>query len=517
MMKRAIWIILGALVGFPQLIIAQEMVLLQKPVSNKIVVKFMFQNGSISDPVGKEGLTALTANLIMEGGTERHTRAQIDDMIYPMAARYGASVDKEVSVFTFEFPVQFQNEFTEIMMGLMLTPSFAREDFDRVKSNQLNYVEQVIKASSDEDFSKMVLEEMLFEGTPYRHMVAGTIEGIQSINLGDVKNHYEQYFSSQNLRIGIAGKFSDNYARHIEEQMRRLPGHNIVIPELSNPGFPNGVQVRIVQKDDALGSAIYAGFPIEITREHDDFVALMVANSWLGEHRKSYGRLFQELREIRSMNYGTYSYIEWYKDGSYNQLPPPGVPRNLNYFSLWIRPVQTAESLRQQNEELKGVKTGHAHFALRLAVMELANLIENGLTEQDFIRTRDFLKNYTKLYIQTPERELGFLMDSKFYNRTDFIKEVDQKLDKLTLDDVNAAVKKYLQAENMHVAIITHNSEAKTLAPSLRQNAASPMSYSKVVKDGLPDRVLEKDKRAAVYPLKVRKVEIKESKEMFIR
>jgi zinc protease len=59
------------------------------------------------------------------------------------------------------------------MMGLMLTPSFVQEDFDRVKSNQLNYVEQVIKASSDEDYSKMVLEEMLFQGTPYRHMVSG--------------------------------------------------------------------------------------------------------------------------------------------------------------------------------------------------------------------------------------------------------------------------------------------------------------------------------------------------------
>jgi hypothetical protein len=38
------------------------MVLLKKPVSNKIVVKYMFQNGSIFDPAGKEGISALTAN-----------------------------------------------------------------------------------------------------------------------------------------------------------------------------------------------------------------------------------------------------------------------------------------------------------------------------------------------------------------------------------------------------------------------------------------------------------------------
>jgi zinc protease len=152
-----------------------------------------------------------------------------------------------------------------------------------------------------------------------------------------------------------------------------------------------------------------------------------------------------------------------------------------------------------------------------LAVMELQNLIKNGLTEQDFIRTRDFLKNYTKLYIQTPERELGFLMDSKFYNRTDFIKEVGEKLETLTLEEVNAAAKKYLQVENMHVAIITHNSEAKPLAQSLKQNSASPMSYSNVIREGLSRNVLEKDRKAEIFPLNVKNVEIVESKDVFLK
>ena len=36
---------------------AQEVVELKMAQSNKIVVKFMFRNGSICDPAGKEGLT----------------------------------------------------------------------------------------------------------------------------------------------------------------------------------------------------------------------------------------------------------------------------------------------------------------------------------------------------------------------------------------------------------------------------------------------------------------------------
>ena len=43
---------------------AIDVVELQLPSSNKIVMKFMFKNGSIADPVGKEGLTFATAQLV---------------------------------------------------------------------------------------------------------------------------------------------------------------------------------------------------------------------------------------------------------------------------------------------------------------------------------------------------------------------------------------------------------------------------------------------------------------------
>src|SRR5215470_10042641 len=80
---------------------AQEAVELKTTASNLIVIKLMFRNGSISDPKGKEGLTELTASLITEGGTKDLTSTQIKDKIYPWAAEFGSSVDKEVSVFTF--------------------------------------------------------------------------------------------------------------------------------------------------------------------------------------------------------------------------------------------------------------------------------------------------------------------------------------------------------------------------------------------------------------------------------
>src|SRR5215218_9636500 len=81
---------------------AQEVVELPLPNSNQVVIKLQFRNGSIADPVGKEGLTEATASLVAEGGTRELNYSAIQEAIYPMAAQYSVNVDKEVTVFTFQ-------------------------------------------------------------------------------------------------------------------------------------------------------------------------------------------------------------------------------------------------------------------------------------------------------------------------------------------------------------------------------------------------------------------------------
>ncbi|WP_207496177.1 M16 family metallopeptidase [Aridibaculum aurantiacum] len=494
---------------------SQEVTELKLPQSNKIIIKLMFRNGSVSDPAGKEGITYTTANTLVRGGTDKLTSKQIQELIYPMAASYSALVDKEVTTFTFAVHRDFLQKFYPVLKGLVLTPSFAEEDFSRVKSNQQNYVDQVIRASSDEDYSKFALEHLLFRGTAYQHMVAGNRATVQGISLEDVRQYYKNQFTLSNLSIGIAGNYPAEFLEQLKKDLQRLPAGKPNTTAAVVPAKPEGINVQIISKTDALGSAIFAGFPMPVTRKNDEFAALMVANSFLGEHRKSYGQLYDKIRTIRSMNYGDYSYIEWYEAGGSNMLPVPGVPRRSNYFSLWIRPVQTGEGLRSQYVELRSIPIGHAHFALRLAVREVDNLIKKGMTKKDFELTRDFLRSYNKLYTQTPERQLGFLMDSKFYGRKDYIKEMDALLAKLTVDDVNRAIRKYWQVENMHVAIVTDDSEAQPLADALLNNTPSPMSYSNLVKAGLPKEVVAEDNEIAKYELKISNVRIVDNQETF--
>ncbi|HEX8549656.1 MAG TPA: insulinase family protein [Cytophagaceae bacterium] len=513
-MKNLLFILLFLYTVLPR-ISAQEIVELKKPGFDIVVVKMMFKNGSITDPKGKEGLTNLVGNIISEGGTQTLTKSQIDEKIYPMAAQYSFSVDKEVSVLTFQVHKDFLDKFYAIAKDLVLAPAFSEADFNRVKSNQLNYVSQVIKASSDEEYSKKALEDFLFRGTNYQHMVEGTASSVAAISLTDVKAHYKKYFTKYNLTVGVAGDYPQDFLKRLKDDMAGLDSPKPVLPSVGKARAPKGIEVEIISKENTLGSAVFAGFPLNITRSNDEFAALMVANSWLGEHRKAYGKLYNKIRETRSMNYGDYTYIEWYENGGQNLLPQTGVPRTSNYFSLWLRPVQTAEQLKQQYPELKDIKVGHAHFAMRLAIREIDMLIKNGLTQKDFEATRDFLRSYVKLYIQTPEKELGFLMDSKFYGRKNYISELDVLLGKLDLASVNSAVKKYLQVNNLCVTVVTDDSEAAPLSQSLLSNATSPMSYSNTVKQGLPAEVLKEDEEVAKYKLNIATVKIIKNEDTF--
>ena len=65
------------------------------------------------------------------------------------------------------------------------------------------------------------------------------------------------------------------------------------------------------------------------------------------------------------------------------------------------------------------------------------------------------------------------------------------------------------------MTIVTDDSEAEPLRQALLSNTPSPMSYSNLVKEGLPQQVLAEDDQVANYKLNVKDVKIVNSKDTF--
>src|ERR1051325_3298710 len=60
--------------------------------------RLLFMTGAANDPQGKEGVAALTAAMLSDGGSRAMPYEQIVEAFYPMAAGFGSQVDNEMTV-----------------------------------------------------------------------------------------------------------------------------------------------------------------------------------------------------------------------------------------------------------------------------------------------------------------------------------------------------------------------------------------------------------------------------------
>jgi zinc protease len=467
--------------------------LLHSPTNSLVALRFVFRAGSQLDPAGKQGLAALTAAMVAEGGTKSLSYDQLLDAFYPMAAAVDGACHKEVTVFSGTIHRDNLAHYIPLVTEMITQPRFAPEDFERLRNEALDYVTKSLRGNNDEELGKWTLQVELFKDHPYGHPDRGTAQGLKAITLDDVKEFHSRHYTREALRLGLAGGFAEATPGLVASQLGKLSSAGLDVPALPAPRKPSGLEVTIVEKP-ADATAISIGFPIDVTRRDDDFYALAVANSYLGEHRTFNGKLMQDLRGKRGLNYGDYSYIEDFIQEGQSTFPIPNNPRRQAYFSIWIRPVPPDKSI----------------FALRAALWELDRLVERGMSPQDFEATRTFVLNYSKLWVQTLSRRLGYAIDGEFYGRKDLVTELAERLPKLTVDQVNAAVRKHLKTDGIKVAIVAK--DAAGLRELLTSGKPSPISYDT---QGTPEDVLAEDKQIAVFPLKDVSVRIVPVAQMF--
>lgn len=459
----------------------------EKNKSNIITFRIQFKIGSIHDPAGKEGLNSLTALMISEGGSMQRSYEDVKKAWYPMAATFTSNPDKEVTTFEAHCHVDSLDGFYAIMMSLLSAPRFDASDFQRNKELMINQIRNTLRNNDDENLGKKTLEVELYRNHPYGHIEEGTVKGLESITLEDVRNYYTQHYGRNNVVIGLAGNYPDKIRKQLADDFAKMP---IVTPEskpLPQPEKIQDLEVTIVQKE-AFATAISMGFPVDVNRSNPDFYTLLLVNAYFGEHRNSSGVLYQRIREKRGMNYGDYSYVENFIQEPGTRLVSPNIPRRQQFFSIWIRPVVHHNAL----------------FAMRCALYELNKLVDHGLTQEQLDITKTFIINYSKLFIQTQSRRLGFKMDSDWYGTEFYIDKIEKELKKVTLDQVNAAIKKHLQGKNLKIAIITHDGEG--VKKILMDNAPTPITYPSVKPE---QSILDEDKIIEAYPLNINKEKIK--------
>ncbi|MCM3903800.1 MAG: insulinase family protein [Pyrinomonadaceae bacterium] len=446
-----------------------------------VTFRLQFMSGAAADPKGKEGVAALTAAMLAQGGTRTMTYEQIVEAMYPMATSFGWQIDKEMTVFTGTTHVDNLDKYYGLISQMLLDPGFRADDFSRLKTDAVNFLKVSLRETNDEELGKEYLYNIIYDGHPYAHHNMGTVSSLEKLTLDDVRAFYKANYNQANAVLALAGGYPKDLPQRVEVDFAKLPAGQSSKAKFDTPKLASGMRINIVKRE-TRATALSLGFPIDVTRADKDWPALAVVASYFGQHRSSNSYLFQRLREARGLNYGDYTYIEYFPRGMFQFTPDPNLGRSSQIFQIWIRPV-TPEN---------------GHFVLRAALYEYDKLVREGMTKETFEATREFLTKYNNILTQTQDAQLGYALDSRYYNIPDYVTYMREQLAKLTLEDVNNAIRKYLKSDVMRIVIITRDAEA--LRDAILSNKPSPITYN----SPKPKEITDEDKVIEAFKINVK-------------
>jgi zinc protease len=449
----------------------------KKPGIPVIHFKVMIKSGSKDDPKGKEGLAYFTANLLRRG-TKSYSRDQIEEMLDFISAGLDIRTDKEVIVISGTTLKENLEKFYNIFTEVILNPTFPQEEIEKMKEDQINAIENI--KQDDTELAKEVFENFLFRGHPYGHLVQGKVSSVRSFTREDVLDFYNKHFLRNNIILGIAGDFDDNIRNAFKSDLSQLKEGEILSGETIVPQLV-GKKVLILEKEGRAQTQLRIGHPLAITRKDPDFIPLYLANTYLGRHRVSSGRLYQTVRSERGLCYGAYSYVEHFQQAGWSKLAQPNLPRQAQYFSMWSYP-----------------KSINGKFVAKLALKEMSDLVNSGINEEAFNFVRNFEKNHLPFELETPERKLGLLMDEEFYGNFGFWENFEKRVEDITSEKVREVVKNYLSPDNVAiVALVSSGEEFKKELLSDETKIEYPSGVD-------PDALKSADEKIKAYNLNLK-------------
>jgi zinc protease len=129
---------------------------------------------------------------------------------------------------------------------------------------------------------------------------------------------------------------------------------------------------------------------------------------------------------------------------------------------------------------------------------ELDKFAKEGMTQEAFENSRNFLMKYVNLLTKNKSAELGYKIDSEFYGIPEYGTYLKAALQKLTLQQVNSVIRRRLHSDK--VVIVAVAKDADGLKQQLTSGEPSPMQYNS------PKRaeILEEDKIVERFNLNLR-------------
>jgi len=379
----------------------------------------------------KMGMSDIAGDLLSKGTTNRTKEALNFEIDYiganfgtSGASMYGRSLTKH------------QETLLDIMADVVMNTDMKEEELEKLKTQ---YISGLQTEMDDPDAIASKVRRVLLYGKDHPYGEIMTEETVKNVTLEDVRNYYETYWAPNVAYMAVVGDINLKQAKKLVEkyfgkwERKEVPSH-----EYETPAQPNQMQIAFVNKPGAVQSVISVCNTIDLKPGAEDAVDAVVTNGILGGGFVS--KLNLNLREEHSYTYGARSSI------SSDEL---------------VGSFTTSAKVRNEVTDSALIET----------MKELGNMLSGKITEDELQTIKNYRTGIFASSLENPGTKANFAINIEKYNMPkDYYATYLKRLSDVTLEDVNATAKKYINPNKGYMLIVGNQEEVadkvKALSPS---------------------------------------------------
>lgn len=271
-----------------------------------VTVLLLVSGGAVTDPVGKEGLTATTIDMLDEGAGGKDALA-LSEALQRLGTEYSATTDVEHAVLGIDLIAESFEPSVALLADIARRPTLDAKEFARRKQQR---IAEAISAESEPTHGRaVVLRKALFGDGYGSYLPAGTRDSLTRVTLADVKKHYQAMVAPEGVALIVAGGIDQKSAvsalnTHFGSwsgapsiKARSLSSAPVA-PDIFVVDYPGSTQSAISLARRATG------------HDSDEYFPALVHNRAFGEAFTS--RVNMNLREDKGYTYGARSvFTRW--------------------------------------------------------------------------------------------------------------------------------------------------------------------------------------------------------------
>ena len=362
-------------------------------------------------------VSSLTAAMLSKG-TTRNDKFKFSEKLQKLGVNLRVNASNTKISIGFKCLKKDLDQVITLLSEELRYPLFDVKEFENLKQQFIGNIQQSLNDPMERGTIAMTQAIYPKDNPNYSLTIDEELANVKSTTIDDVKTFHKKYFGPASMHLVIVGDTDGaNLNASLKKSFQNWSGgvtESLKDGEVSKSGSKTEV-VTIPEKPSAQ---LFMGQYTGLKRSDADYIPFFIANYSLGGGFA--GRLMQTVRDNDGLTYGIYSTLSgnvttggyWYINASFNPtLFQKGLDATQVQVNKWVKEGITLEELENKKTNLIG------SFQVGMATTEgisrtILNFLERGLEPS-------------------------------------YIDQYPKDIEKVTLEQVNNAIKKYVQLDKM--------------------------------------------------------------------